>query len=149
MSKFFIHSLTIEECIFEALILEYLSADHLEELALPVISAQNDLLLLSQQIPKTPEDFLTSQSFIGVISQVDRKGVLVSFFDGMKRLILVKDLEIVQDFLSLYKVGKVVRTSKNKLDRLTLKQSVIYHTERDQEGKLFHQDRETLVKAFF
>jgi hypothetical protein len=52
---------------------------------------------------------------------VDRKGVQVRFFDGLRKLILVKDLEIVQDFLSLYKVGKVVRTSKNKLDRLTLK----------------------------
>jgi hypothetical protein len=67
----------------------------------------------------------------------------------MKKLILVKDLEIVQDFLTLYKVGKVVRTSKNKLDRLTLKQSVIYHSERDTEGKVFQQDRETLVQAFF
>jgi hypothetical protein len=67
----------------------------------------------------------------------------------MKKLILVKDLEIVQDFLTLYKVGKVVRTSKNKLDRLTLKQSVIYHSERDTEGKVFQQDKETLVQAFF
>ena len=121
VSKFFIHSLTIEECIFEGLILEFLSADYLEELALPVISAQNDLLALKSQIPKTNEDFLSNQSFIGVISQVDRKGVQVRFFDGLRKLILVKDLEIVQDFLSLYKVGKVVRTSKNKLDRLTLK----------------------------
>jgi len=67
----------------------------------------------------------------------------------MKKLIFVKDLEIVQDFLTLYKVGKVVRTSKNKLDRLTLKQSVIYHSERDADGKVFQQDRETLVQAFF
>lgn len=46
-------------------------------------------------------------------------------------MILVKDLETVQDFQSIYKVGKVVRTSKNKLDRLTLKSSVIYHHERE------------------
>ena len=52
---------------------------------------------------------------------MDRKGIMISFFDGLKKLILVKDLETVQDFLSLYKVGKVVRASKNKLDRLTLK----------------------------
>jgi hypothetical protein len=39
ISKFFIHSLTIDECIFEALILEFLSSDYLEELALPIISA--------------------------------------------------------------------------------------------------------------
>jgi hypothetical protein len=100
---------------------------------------------LKSQIPKTPEDFLSSSSFIGVISQVDRKGIMISFFDGLKKLILVKDLETVQDFLSLYKVGKVVRASKNKLDRLTLKQSVIYHSERDSEGKIYQQDRETIV----
>jgi hypothetical protein len=62
---------------------------------LPLISAQNDLRLLKSQIPKTPEDFLSSSSFIGVISQVDRKGIMISFFDGLKKLILVKDLETV------------------------------------------------------
>ena len=54
------------------------------------------------------------------------------FLDSLKKLILVKDLETVQDFLELYRPGKVVRCSKNKLDRLTLKQSVIYHSEREQ-----------------
>jgi hypothetical protein len=58
--------------------------------------------------------------------------VTVRFLDGLKKLILVKDLETVQDFLELYRPGKVVRCSKNKLDRLTLKQSVIYHSEREQ-----------------
>lgn len=54
VSKFFIHSLTIEECIFEALVLEFLPSEFAD---LPLISAQNDLLLLRSQIPKTPEDF--------------------------------------------------------------------------------------------
>jgi len=92
VGKFFIHSLTIEECIFEALVLDYLSTELAD---LPLISAQNDLRLLKSQIPKTPEDFLSSSSFIGVISQVDRKGIMISFFDGLKKLILVKDLETV------------------------------------------------------
>lgn len=92
VGKFFIHSLTIEECIFEALVLDYLPTELAD---LPLISAQNDLRLLKSQIPKTPEDFLSSSSFIGVISQVDRKGIMISFFDGLKKLILVKDLETV------------------------------------------------------
>jgi hypothetical protein len=48
----------------------------------------------------------------------------------LKKVVLVKDLETVQDFLDIYRPGKVVRCSKNKLDRLTLKSQVIYHSER-------------------
>jgi hypothetical protein len=92
VSKFFIHSLAIEECVFDALILELLGSD-LSDLGIPVISAQNDLLAMRTQIPKAVEDFDNVTTFIGVISQVEKKGVTVRFHDGLKKLILVKDLE--------------------------------------------------------
>jgi hypothetical protein len=37
-----------------------------------------------------------SESFVGFVSSIaERKGVNVSFIDGLKKLILVKDLETV------------------------------------------------------
>ena len=69
------------------------------------------------------------------------------FLNGLKKLILVKDLETVQDFQEIYRPGKVVRCSKNKLDRLTLKSNVIYHKEREQTT--LAKDKECQVKALF
>lgn len=46
---------------------------------------------------------------------------------GLKKLILIKDLETTNNFTSIYTIGKVVRVGKNKLDRLCLKQRVIYY----------------------
>lgn len=77
----------------------------------------------------------SEQSFVGYVASVDRRGVTIGFIDGLKKLVLVKDLETVQDFMQIYKVGKVIRTTKNKLDRLTLKQAVIYHHDRDAEAE--------------
>jgi hypothetical protein len=82
---------------------------------------------LKDEIPKSAEDIANFPSLIGVISQVDKRGVTIRFSHGIKKLVLVKDLETVQDFQYIYKVGKVVRAAKNKLDRLTLKQAVVYH----------------------
>ena len=67
--------------------------------------------------------------------------------DGLKKLVLVKDLETVQDFQSVYQVGKVVRAAKNKLDRITLKQNVIYH--QDRESNMEQKDREILINSLY
>lgn len=40
-----------------------------------------------------------------------------------------------------------MRASKNKLDRLTLKQSVIYHSDRDQQFTL--KDKEVQINALY
>jgi len=50
----------------------------------------------------------------------------VKFLDGLKKLILVKDLETVQNFPSIYTPGKVIRVALNKLGRLCLKNNVVY-----------------------
>ena len=121
----------------------------LPEDSLPVISAQQDLLALRSEIPSSSADLTdpARQTFVGVIDSVEKKGVTLRFIDSLKKLVLVKDLETVQDFLSLYKVGKVVRASKNKLDRLTLKASVIYHQDREQS--MLAKDKEAQIKSFF
>ena len=69
------------------------------------------------------------------------------FLNGLKKLVLVKDLETVQDFLDIYRPGKVVRCSKNKLDRLTLKSQVIYHSEREQG--VMTKDKECQIRALY
>lgn len=97
VGKFFIHSLTIEECVFDAIVLELLGSD-LSDLGIPVISAQNDLISMRTQIPKAVEDFENATTFIGVICQVEKRGVTVRFHDGLKKVILVKDLETTQNF---------------------------------------------------
>jgi hypothetical protein len=74
--------------------------------------------------------------------------VTLRFFDGLKKLILVKDLQTVQDFLTIYRPGKVVRCSKNKLDRLTLKSSVIYHSDRDDTATL-SKDKDVQIRALY
>jgi hypothetical protein len=58
---------------------------------------------------------------VGFVSESNRKGVTVRFLAGLKKLVLIKDLENTNNFSSIYKVGKVVRVGKNKLDRLCLK----------------------------
>lgn len=71
----------------------------------------------------------------------------LGFLDSLRKLVLVKDLETSQDFSSVYKVGKVVRATKNKLERLTLKQSVIYH--QDGDAKREQGDKETQILGLY
>ena len=49
--------------------------------------------------------------------------------------------------MQVYRVGKVVRTCKNKLDRLTLKSSVIYHSGREKATE--QEDKEVQIKSFY
>ena len=128
VSKFFLQTLLAgesDELTFEGLVLE------LPEDSLPVISSQLELVAFKSQIPHTNEDFnentTTYSSYVGVVNSADRRGVTIRFHDGLKKLVLMKDLETSQDAAKVYSVGKVVRASKNKLDRLTLKQSITYH----------------------
>ena len=146
VGKFFHNSLTLEDSTFQGLVVDCLE----EELAsLPIISALFEHLTFKDQIPSSNTAFADPehQSFLGFVSQADRKGVTVRFLNGLKKLILVKDLETVQDFQDIYRPGKVVRCSKNKLDRLTLKLNVIYHKEREQTT--LAKDKECQVKALF
>lgn len=64
--------------------------------------------------------------FVGIVTESSRNGVMIRFLNGLKKLILVKDLETVQNFPEIYKPGKVVRVALNKLGRLCLKDNVIY-----------------------
>jgi hypothetical protein len=94
VGKFFQHSLTLEDCVFEGLVLEFLE----EDLAsLPVISSLFEHLAFKAQIPASNEDFSSPehQSFFGFVSHADRKGVTVRFLNGLKKTVLVKDLETV------------------------------------------------------
>jgi len=94
INKYFTHALsTLEDCLFEGLVLQLQ-----EEGGLPVISCQQDLIHLKEQIPKSNDDLSKASSFIGLVSSVDRKGVTLRFFDGLKKLVLVKDLETSDNF---------------------------------------------------
>lgn len=141
VGKFFLNTLTLEDQIFEGIVLD------IQDDALPIVSVQHDLLSLKEHIPKDQDDISNFESLVGLISSVDRRGVTLRFLNGIKKLVLVKDLETVQDFLTIYKVGKVVRAAKNKLDRLTLKQSVIYHQHRGAENE--QKDREALITGLY
>lgn len=94
------------------------------------ISAQPELIALKESIPKSNEDLKndnqTGRVFTGVVNESSRAGVSLRFLNGLKKLVLVKDLETVQDFPTIYTPGMVVRAALNKLDRLCLKESVIY-----------------------
>ena len=144
VGKFFHNSLTLEDFLFKGLVIEFLSEDLS---SLPLISAHFEHLTFPSSIPRDNTFFSSPElsSFLGFVSHSDRKGVTLRFLDGLTKLVLVKDLETVQDFLDLYLPGKVVRCSKNKLDRLTLKSAVIYHSERDSNGMVL--DKECQVRA--
>lgn len=139
--KYFLNTLTLEDQIFEGIVLE------IQDDALPIISVQHDLISLRESVPKDVEDINNFETVVGIVSSVDRRGITLRFLNAVKKLVLVKDLETVQDFLTIYKVGKVVRAAKNKLDRLTLKQSVIYHMHRGAENE--QKDREAQITSLF
>jgi hypothetical protein len=92
---------------------------------IPIVSSSTILISLKEEVPKSSKDLedISKTTFIGFVSEISPKGVTVRFSNGLTKLILPKDLE---SSLSSYKVGQVVRTGKNKLGRLTLKQKVIY-----------------------
>lgn len=103
---------------------------------------------MKESIPRTAEDLSKDSvtQYVGIVGNIDKRGVSVRFLDGLKKLVLVKDLETASDFQGAYKIGKVVRASKNKLDRITLKASVIYHKEREATEIA---DKETQIKALY
>lgn len=96
---------------------------------IPVITSMNELISHKEEIPKSNEEMSSEskRSSIGFISEVNKKGVTVRFLAGLKKLVLIKDLETTSNFSSIYKIGQVVRVAKNKLDRLCLKNKVVYY----------------------
>ena len=91
VGKYFIHTVGLEEQVFEGLVLE------IQEDAFPIISVQHDLISLKESIPSSNEHIqsTSSTSFLGFVASVDRRGVTLGFIDGLRKLILVKDLETV------------------------------------------------------
>jgi hypothetical protein len=140
VGKFFFNSLSMEDLTFSCLLVDFC-----DNSGLPIVTAHSEHLTFASQIPSSGDDFQADSSFVGYVSHSDRKGVTVRFLNGLKKLILVKDLETVQDFAQVYTPGKVVRCSKNKLDRLTLKEQVIYHSERAKQ--LRDSDKEAQIRA--
>jgi len=87
------------------------------------------LISLKEQIPKSNTDLNNegeNRVFTGIVNDCNKNGVVIRFLDGLKKLVIVKDLETVQNFPEVYQVGKVVRVALNKLGRLCLKDNVIY-----------------------
>lgn len=119
----------------------------LQENGMAVVSSQHDLISLKEAIPKSNEDIQnpSTRSLVGVVSETSKNGVSVRFLDGLKKLVLVKELETAQDYQNVYKLGSVVRVAKNKVDRLTLKKSIVYYSNTD----LLKSDKEIQIRTHY
>jgi hypothetical protein len=85
--------------------------------------------MLKETIPTKSETISNegdNRVFTGIVNECNKGGVQIRFLNGLMRQVLVKDLETVQNFPTIYTPGKVVRVALNKLGRLTMKESVIY-----------------------
>ena len=89
-----LHAITLEDVSFQGLIFD------VPEDSLPVITSKQDLIALKESIPSTNTDFkdFPLNSFVGIVGEVSKRGVNIHFLNGLKRLVLVKDLETVQNF---------------------------------------------------
>lgn len=61
---------------------------------IPIVTSHALLISLKDEVPKSAKDLEANQgTFVGFVSEVTPKGVIVRFMDGLKKLIVPKDLE--------------------------------------------------------
>lgn len=89
INKHYLPSFTLEDFNFSGLILEIMND------ALPIISAQQNLIAMKEMIPKSNTDITPeseSRVYTGIVSESNRNGVSIRFLDGLRKLVIVKDL---------------------------------------------------------
>ena len=88
VNKWHLSAFRLEDFSFEALVLTLQ-----EDSRLPVISAQPDLISMREEMPKQVKELESEKTFVGVVAETSKHGVAVMFLDGVKRTVLMKDLE--------------------------------------------------------
>ena len=92
---------------------------------IPIVTLHQELIDLKDQASPSKDDFNAGSTFVGVVSSTSDAKLKVAFMNGVTKPIKVKDLNRVEDWQKVYKIGKVVRVAVNKVDRLCTKEKVL------------------------
>lgn len=119
---------------------------------LPLVSVQQELILLKEQIYDADRDgeMTAGKTFVGVVNGAAGKAgqVTVRFMNGVQKAIKAKDLNSTQNISGTYYPGKPIRVAVNKLGRLCTKESVIEPCLAGQQGAGGKSDKEVQLDTF-
>lgn len=102
---------------------------------IPIVTLHQELMDLKDQASPSKDDFNAGSTFVGVVSSNSDAKLKVAFMNGVTKPIKVKDLNKVDDWQKVYKIGKVVRVAVNKVDRLCTKEKVLMACGQSQKDK--------------
>lgn len=106
---------------------------------IPVVTLHHELMSLKDQMSPSKDDFNAGSTFVGVVSSTSEAKLKVAFMNGVTKTVKVKDLNRVDDWQKVYKIGQVIRVAVNKVDRLCTKEKVLAacgHSQKDKEVQI-------------